>query len=1074
MDFRLKYEGEKINELLGKAETALQEHQDISGLATKEELETVQRFADDLSEDIGNLEDGKQDKIADLAAIIEGAEAGTAALQGLLGKADLDNGKILTSQLPDFILGQVLFGGIVESGNPSYIDVSTSADFNAKYSYGSESGGDFKRISSSDYSLYNGVYFICNADGFFVGNGVNKGDWIISTGTAWKKVDNTDAVTSVAGLTGYINASSLAAALASTGDSNELALKSEVDGKQDELVSGTNIKTVNGQSLLGSGNIAISGGSGGDVTQEEFDSLADAVSSIDADLARLTENVSGKQDLLVSGRNIKTINGYSILGSGNLTISGGGGEVGYSAKISLATPQFNAVLKDSTGHYIEFTFDTTNGSGDSVGEGVTCTYTITRGTTQTIVNEKYRYNTKVRFAVDKYLQEGANDIVIKIVGDISGLSTTIGVTYQVVNLMLDVDYDLSTVHDLSNKSYAIVEVPFTLSGYGTKIMEWYLDGEQLSFVKDDDEVVDVTATRTKYITISNLSQGTHSLQVRAYTSVNGELFYTDTMYYDLIVYTGVSQELTIAASAAIPVKYGVLKAGEQLKIYDAVQYKTHIIRFATYSPTSASSTEVSVIVNNDVIGVVSSANRIENEFGYTPTTYGSKTLILRAGAKEYIIPMVVAKTSMSIDEISTALALDFTSGGRTNNSANRDQWSYKDYTATFAGFNWNNTSGWVNGRLEMSAGSSFGINYAPLADSPTSTGKTIEIEWMTKNVANDDAVICDLRGDNGVGILITATKVHMKSADGVVVETEYKADENVRVGFVINRASGTSNQRMSFIYANGIVSRGEKWAANDDYTSDKEILFTATEEAEISIKSIRIYNAALTSDQMLNNYTLYRDTVPEMLEVYDRNDIYIDGTTTFSPDKMVSRLPVMVVTGDIPVLENTSDKDTQIVVDIEYTDMQNPSRSFRMEGAAMRPQGTSSMGYPKKNFRIYTQKVDGTVLYDADGNVVEDKLYSFKDKAQPVNCWCLKADYAESSGTHNTGIARLWNTALMNLQIDGEYVCRTEAQKAALAAGYEYDVRTTIDGFPILLFDRPKAGDDVSFIGKYNFNNDRC
>ena len=187
----------------------------------------------------------------------------------------------------------------------------------------------------------------------------------------------------------------------------------------------------------------------------------------------------------------------------------------------------------------------------------------------------------------------------------------------------------------------------------------------------------------------------------------------------------------------------------------------------------------------------------------------------------------------------------------------------------------------------------------------------------------------------------------------------------------------------------------------------------------------------------------------------------------------MGRLPVMIVTGDIPTLENTSDKDTQIVVDIEYHNLQDPDKSFTMKNAAMRPQGTSSMGYPKKNFRIYTQKVDGTILYDADGNIVEDKLYSFTKNAQPVNCWCLKADYAESSGTHNTGIARLWNDALLNAQVDGEYVCRTEAQKAALASGYEYDVRTTIDGFPILLFYRPKAGADIIFIGKYNFNNDK-
>jgi hypothetical protein len=32
------------------------------------------------------------------------------------------------------------------------------------------------------------------------------------------------------------------------------------NGKQDKLVSGTNIKTINGESLLGEGNIVISGG----------------------------------------------------------------------------------------------------------------------------------------------------------------------------------------------------------------------------------------------------------------------------------------------------------------------------------------------------------------------------------------------------------------------------------------------------------------------------------------------------------------------------------------------------------------------------------------------------------------------------------------------------------------------------------------------------------------------------------------------------------------------------------------------------------------------------------------------
>lgn len=39
------------------------------------------------------------------------------------------------------------------------------------------------------------------------------------------------------------------------------------------------------------------------------------------------ENSIGKQETLVSGENIKTINNQSILGSGNITIQGGGGEI---------------------------------------------------------------------------------------------------------------------------------------------------------------------------------------------------------------------------------------------------------------------------------------------------------------------------------------------------------------------------------------------------------------------------------------------------------------------------------------------------------------------------------------------------------------------------------------------------------------------------------------------------------------------------------------------------------------------------------------------------------------------------
>lgn len=744
----------------------------------------------------------------------------------------------------------------------------------------------------------------------------------------------------------------------------------------------------------------------------------------------------------------------------------------YSAEINLSTPAYNAVALGSTGNYIEFTFDIKNKQGASTGENVIITYTFLRNAIKHTVTETRKFGDAVRFNIDKYLGEGTNSIIVGITGQTSLAATTVAITYQVVNLTLEDDMDISKSYNLSNGSQQM-GLYFTVSGYGTKIVEWYIDGVLQPFVKSDDEVVDVTATRAKYFTLSNLQQGAHSLQFRAYTLVNGEKFYTDTLYRDFMVYTGADSEVIIGVAVTIPKEYGVLGANDRVAIYDMVQYVPYALRFATYSPSNAASTEVTISVDGKEIGKVGSANNIENSFVFTSTTSGNKTLKLATSNVSREMPIVVKETDMDIQEIDNGLVLDFTASGKSNNSPDKDTWTDGVHSATLEGFNWNTSSGWVDGRLEMSAGSSITFDYAPLDGNTTNTGKTIEVEWSTKNVTNDDAIICDLRGENGVGILISATKVSMTSADGVVVETEYKSDENVRIGFVINQAQGTTNRRLSFIYANGIISRAEKWAVTDNYISDAPLKFMATAEAQISLKSIRIYDAALSSDNMLNNYTLYRDTIEEMLEVYDRNDVYEEGTVSFSYEKMMGRLPVMIVTGDIPTLENTSDKDTQIVVDIEYHNLQDPDKSFTMKNAAMRPQGTSSMGYPKKNFRIYTEKVENTEVYDANGNPIANKLYSFKDGAQPVNCWCLKADYAESSGTHNTGIARLWNEALFNAQVDGEYKLRTGAQKAAIAAGYPYDVRTTIDGFPILLFYRPSANDSLIFIGKYNFNNDK-
>ena len=744
----------------------------------------------------------------------------------------------------------------------------------------------------------------------------------------------------------------------------------------------------------------------------------------------------------------------------------------YEASIVLTSPTYKAVPVGSTGHYIDFTFDIKNKSGQSTGEDVVCTYTIIKGSTKRVLKEKYRAGTSVHFNIDDYLTEGTNRITVGIVGQNTLAATTIGITYQVVNLTIEDTMDISTVYNLLSNPQATVPVEYTVEGNGTKTMEWYLDGVLLDFVQVEDEIVDPKVSRTKYISLEGLSNGKHSIQYRTSITIEGEKFYSNTLYRDVIVYDGSSVNPIIAIAAVIPSGYAPSEDGT-LNLRGINQYEPFDIQLSVYNPSSAAATEAALYIDNQLQATLTTHNGDVLTYSILSTSYGVKSLRIEAGVTTYEAQINISQSSINLVEITENLQLDFRAANKSNSDADKDMWSYGSYSGTFTGFNWNETSGWTNKRLRIPGGASLGINISPLSPDPVSTGKTLEFEFSTVNVSDDSTVLCDLRNSSGVGILITASKVSLTSAEGKELVTEYKSEENIRIAFVINKRSGSVNKGMAFVYVNGIVSGSVNFSTTDLFTSTTQFSIQGSDEATVLLKDLRFYNSALSSDQILNNYILYRDTASEMVRVYDRNDVYEEGTVKFSLDALNAQLPVMVFTGNIPELEATSDKDYTIDVDIEYTNLQDPSLNFTMKNGKLRLQGTSSLGYPKKNYRFFSNKSDATVFLDSDGMALPNRKYSFKKGAQPVDCWCLKADFAESSGTHNTGIARLWGDVLPNVILDGEYVCRTNAQKAALEAGYPYDVRTTIDGFPIIVAYRLKAEDDPILIGKYNFNNDK-
>jgi hypothetical protein len=111
------------------------------------------------------------------------------------------------------------------------------------------------------------------------------------------------------------------------------------------------LKTINNESLVGEGNITIEGTSytAGENIQISEENVISATDTIYND-TELREAIAGKQEELVSGTNIKTINNISVLGSGNIDIEGGEGSSDLIVSDSIGD---NALeFSDEQGHIV--------------------------------------------------------------------------------------------------------------------------------------------------------------------------------------------------------------------------------------------------------------------------------------------------------------------------------------------------------------------------------------------------------------------------------------------------------------------------------------------------------------------------------------------------------------------------------------------------------------------------------------------------------------------------------------------------------------------------------------------------
>lgn len=747
-------------------------------------------------------------------------------------------------------------------------------------------------------------------------------------------------------------------------------------------------------------------------------SAATAKANADAvDPDEINSRIALKADNLYFDEDTKLLyltSGGEIIGDGiKVSVGGSGGGGGGSDNNAVLT------LSNTTGWIFK-----------SIAAGASCSLSVSwssledglatgGGVLKVAVNGAQKLTQQVAQGavtvdVGAYLSPGTNAVKVNI-SDVYGNSRTLSFSITAVALSLSSSFDASVPYT------GAIAYPYTPTGTATKIMHFKLDGTEL-------ETVTVTASgRQQTYTIPAQTHGSHSLEVWFTATVDGESVSSNVLRYDLIC--------TVEGTTT-PI---IASAWQQAT---AEQYSTLAIPYIVYNPSGLTA-EITLKVGSTVLKSLT-VDRTEQVWSYRADEVGALSLSIVCGSVTKTFSTTVTESTVNVEAETADLALHLTASGRSNTEANKSSWSYGSIAASLTGFNWT-SDGWVTDAdgitaLRVAGDARVTVPLQIFAQDFRTTGKTIELEFATRDVMDYDAtVISCLSG--GRGIKVTAQKASLTSEQSEV-STQYKEDEHVRLAFVVEKRA---ENRLILVYINGILSGAVQYPTDDDFSQSSPAgISIGSNACTTDIYGIRVYNNSLTRYQVLNNWIADSQAIDDLLARYQRNKVY-DDYGQIVIDDLPQDLPYLILEGpELP--QYKGDKKT---VSGSFVDPTDSSRNFTFSGASINVQGTSSQYYARKNYKVTFK--GGFVV----GGVTAAK-YALRPGAIPVDTFTFKADVASSEGANNVELVRLYNDACPY---------QTPPQEANSA------VRQGIDGFPMVIFWR--HGDETTFLGKYNFNNDK-
>lgn len=367
------------------------------------------------------------------------------------------------------------------------------------------------------------------------------------------------------------------------------------------------------------------------------------------------------------------------------------------------------------------------------------------------------------------------------------------------------------------------------------------------------------------------------------------------------------------------------------------------------------------------------------------------------------------------------------------------------------------------------------------------------------------------------GILLGTQEAFFAIAPSSLLNARYTDEKKVKVSFVVNPKDNiVGGIPLIYVYINSVLTGVYNFTGQENnFTTNIDTLEINSDYCDVDIYNIRIYDAALTYSQITQNWVGDAPTLDERWNRYNKNQkILKDNDVDYTLVKDSGLIPIMVLSTynaeKLGVTDTVLDdklpykKGAVKPVDVRFYYGSGSDMNFHAQNIKCDVQGTSSQAYPRRNYKIKLQVGDTTSLVDRpfkmgpwsglEGDKDEYPEVDTENERMSVNTagkkgkynlgtgilektFCLKADFMESSSTHNTCLAnyiQYLSEKTHNLtSMDKDMLAHPLIKDFGLDYDTNKGLRTTVYGFPMLLFHEKQGTDEIEYVGKYNFNLDK-